>query len=327
MSSQVLAISQKDLIPLVEDPRSMDGAIEAVERATVDYYQGRVREQNLADQGPGTEVPNLLQIHFAADDGAVSGFQLFAEERGGPERPNSRFVAVLDKTTRELLALVDYWILSPVRVGASAGVGCRYLAPADPRTVAILGAGKQARGQLWAIRRAAPSLERARVFSPTPAHREAFAHQMSLWLGFPVEAVARAREAVEGADIVGLANNSREPVFEMPWVKPGALIATISGPAQLPPEAMDAPIVAPNPDAVLAREPYASRVKDGAATSDLVTALGAVILQEGNVRRAPEDIVVFEVSRLNIWAVAVADWAYRWAAERGVGTTFSLAGD
>lgn len=327
MATNVLAISQKDLRPLVEDPTSMDGAIEAVERATVDYYRGRVREQNLADQAQGTDAPNLVQVHFAADDSFVSGFQLFAEERGGPERPNSRFVAVLDSATRELLALVDYWILSPVRVGASAGVGCRYLAPAGARTVGILGSGKQARGQLWAIRRAAPTLDRARVFSPTPEHREAFAQEMSQWLEFPVQAVPTAKEAVEGADIVGLANNSRQPVFEMPWVQPGSLIVTISGPAQMPTEVADAHVVAPIPDAVLAREPHASRIKAGASPDDIVTALGAVILQEGNARRAAEDIVVFEVSRLNIWSVAVAHWAYRWAAERGVGTPFSLSGE
>lgn len=324
MGTNVLAVGQKELRALVEDPRSIDGAMDAIERATVDFHQGKVREQNLVDTG---DRANLLQIHFSGDDSFVSGFQLFAEERGGPERPNSRFVAVLDPATRQLVALVDYWVLSPVRVGASAGVGCRYLAPPGARTLAILGSSKQAKGELWAIRRAVPSLERARVFSPTPEHREAFARDMAQWLEFPVEAMPSAQAAVEGADIVGLANNSRQPVFEMPWLKPGALLATISGPAQMPAEVADLHIVAPNPDAVLAREPYASRIKDGASPDDIVTSLGVVIQQEGRVRRSPDDIVVFEVSRLNVWAIAIADWAYRWAAERGLGTSFGLGAE
>ena len=327
MATQALAISRADLRPLIQDPTSIDGAMAAIERATIDFHRGLARENNLADQTQGTERPNTLQVHLSADDEYVSGFQFFAEDRGGPERDNARFVAVLDPKTRELLALVDYWSLSPIRVGASAGVGCRYLAPEGSKTVAILGSSKQAKGELWAIRRAVPSLERARVFSPNAEHRESFAREMTQFLGFPVEAASSAQEAVEGADVVGLANSSREPVLEMSWLRAGALVATISGPNQLPSEIANvAHFVAPNAAPVLEREPYASRVKDGIPASDIVTPLGAVILNEGAVRKTPDQLVVFEVSRLNLWAIAVAEWAHQWARTNKVGTSFTLGG-
>jgi alanine dehydrogenase len=299
-----------------------------LERATLDFHHGRVREHNLVDQTQAAESANLLQIHMAADDGLVSGFQMFAEERGGPERPNSRFVAVLDSSTRQLLALVDYWLLSPIRVGASAGVGCRYLAPIGARTVGILGSSKQARAQLQAIRCSVPSIERARVFSPTAAHREAFARDTSQWLGLEVTAVATPREAVEGADIVGIANNSRQPVFEMAWVKRGALVVTIGGANQLPADVAGVErCVAPNPSGALSREPYVSRAQAGLAPDDVVTGLGAVITKEVPVRRDTSDTVLFDVGRLNIWAVATAEWAYRWAVANEVGTPFTLAAE
>jgi hypothetical protein len=36
--------------------------------------------------------------------------------------------------------------------------------------------------------------------------------------------------------------------------------------------------------------------------------------------------VVFELDRLNVWAVMTAQWAFEWAMARGAGTAFSLSG-
>jgi alanine dehydrogenase len=321
-------VSEPDLQPLVRDPAAMDGAIDAIERATIDYHRGKVREINLADRAEGTDRPNLMQIHYAADDGLATGFQMFAETRGGPTLPNSRFVAVLHPETRQLLAIVDYNSLSPLRVGASAGVGCRYLAPSVARRAGILGSGKQARAQLQAIRRSVPSLERARVYSPTPEHREAFAREMSAWLDLPVEAVETARDATVDADIVGLANNSRQPVIDLAWVKAGALVISI-GSGQLPPEVMDGPrIVATTWESLETREPYASAVKAGTfRQQDVAAEIGALIVGEGSARGDARDTVVFELTRINLWAVCVAQWAYEWAAKQGVGTPFAISGE
>ena len=38
-----LIVSDKDLAPLVQDPASMDEAIDAMERATLAHYRGEVR--------------------------------------------------------------------------------------------------------------------------------------------------------------------------------------------------------------------------------------------------------------------------------------------
>ena len=322
----VLAISQKDLRPLLDDPSSMDKAIDVIERGLLSQNAGANREGTLLDRTQA-ENPNRLQVRHASEGSSVSGIHIFAEEDGGPERPNARFIAVLDPTTRQLLALVDYWNISPLRVGATAGMGVRYLAPAGAKTAAILGSAKQARGTLWAIKRAAPTIERARVFSPTPEHRERYAQEMSAFLGIPVEAVTNPKDAVEGADIVGVASTARQPVFEMPWVKPGALVATISYMGELPPLAADGPrLVASDPSTVLEREPYKSRLAAGEAPDNIVMPFVNVLLQkEDIVRQSANDIVVFDAGRLTVWAMSVAEMVYRWAAQRGVGTAFNLS--
>lgn len=328
MAANALILSESDLRPLLQVPGFMDSAIYAIERATVRFYQGNVREQNLVDRTRDDDRGNLLQIHFSADDDQVCGFQVFAETPGGAARPNARYVALLDHQTRQLLSIVDYSSLNPLRVGASAGVGCRYLAPAGARVAGILGSSKQARAQLQAIRRTAPALERVRVFSPTLEHRESFAWEMTASLGLPVEAVPTASDAMADADIVGLANDGRGPVVDLAWLKAGALVISI-GSGQMPAEVLHGPrIVATTWDSLTAREPYASAIKAGTYSKEAVAAeLGAVILGQVTPRRDPKEIVVFELSRINLWAVAIAQWAYQWASGNSAGTPFALSAD
>ena len=51
-----------------------------------------------------------------------------------------------------------------------------------------------------------------------------------------------------------------------------------------------------------------------------------MILSEASARQSPNQTVIFELSRINLWAVAVAYWAYEWALKEGVGIPFSLSG-
>jgi ornithine cyclodeaminase/alanine dehydrogenase-like protein (mu-crystallin family) len=274
------------------------------------------------------EKPNLLQIHLATDDDFVTGFQVFGATPGQP-RTNSRFVVLLDAESRQLLGIVPYEGLSPLRVGASAGVAARYLAPQGASTVAMLGSSKQARRQLQAIVRTVPGIQHARVYSTTPENRERFAAETSGWLGIKVEAVDHPRDAVEGADIVDSSTNTRTPVFEWDWVRPGALVMPIGG-GQLPQEAIgNARIVVPTFDSTkeeaTARDPLGAAIRDGRLKQEDVIELGAVIRGEVQVRANPEDTVVFDVGRINIWAVAVTHWAYDWCRQQEIGTPVNLS--
>ncbi len=328
MPDHAIVISDTDLQPLLRDPAAIIGAIDAVEAATLAFHRKQVREANLEDRTPPADGPsNILQIHLAAHDSLVTGYQVFAETPGSGEGlPNSRFVTLLDPRTRELLALVPYIALSPVRVGATAGVACRYLAPANAKTAGIIGSSKQARGQLQAIWRTVPGLERVKVYSPTQANREAFARDMTSWLKLPVEAVSAPREAIEGADIVDLANSGREPVLDLAWVKPGALVMPIGG-RQLPATVLTGTriITTTWESLVNGREPFSAAIKAGTFTRDQVAGdLAQVILGEVPARTRPGETVVFDLARINIWAVAVAHWAYAWARDNRAGTSFSL---
>ena len=137
-------------------------------------------------------------------------------------------VLLFDLATAELLAVVDDHYISTLRVGGTSGVGARHLAREDAATVGLFGSGAQARTQLEAMCAVRP-IRQARVFSPTRAHREAFAADMSRRLGIAVQAVDSPMEVVPGADIVVAATNAVDPLFPAALLEPGRHVVAIVG--------------------------------------------------------------------------------------------------
>src|SRR3970282_1996936 len=99
-------------------------------------------------------------------------------------RPGTFFGLILLLSTRngEPLAFINDGVLQHMRVGGGAGIGARHLARNDASSVGILGSGGMARTYLEAFH-AVRRITRAKVFSPTPANRKAFAAEMGAKLG------------------------------------------------------------------------------------------------------------------------------------------------
>jgi alanine dehydrogenase len=135
-------------------------------------------------------------------------------------------VLLFSTDTGAPLAILNDGHIQHVRVGASAGLGAKYLARADARTVGLIGAGGMARTCLEAFCAVRP-IERATIYSPTAANREVAAAELGARLGIDVVAVASAREAVAGADIVATCTNAMAPVFEADWLEPGTHVTCV----------------------------------------------------------------------------------------------------
>ena len=120
----------------------------------------------------------------------------------------------------EPLAIINDGIIQHIRVAATAGIAAKYLARADSETLAILGSGGMARTHAAALCAVRP-IKRINVFSPTPSHREKFAEEMRAKLEVNAHAIDNPQRAVENADIVAACTDSKLPVFEEKWVRPG----------------------------------------------------------------------------------------------------------
>jgi ornithine cyclodeaminase/alanine dehydrogenase-like protein (mu-crystallin family) len=106
-------------------------------------------------------------------------------------------------------------------------IGTDLLARKDCRTAGVFGAGDQAKYHLLALGCIRPSLQKVRVYSPTPETREAFAREMARVMGLDIEAVDHPQKVVDGADVILCATNSNVPVFDGKWLEPGQHVTSI----------------------------------------------------------------------------------------------------
>ena len=135
-------------------------------------------------------------------------------------------VFLFDTDTGEPLALMQEGYLQHLRVGASNAIGVKHLAKRDAKVVGMLGSGGMARSHLAAFCAVRP-IERVKVYSPNPEHREAYAKEMAAALEVQVEAVNSAREAVAGTDIVATCTNSMDHILFGDMIEPGMHITSV----------------------------------------------------------------------------------------------------
>ncbi|MEX2206530.1 MAG: ornithine cyclodeaminase family protein [Myxococcota bacterium] len=136
-------------------------------------------------------------------------------------------LAIWSSATGALDAVVEAFALGQLRTGAMTGLATRWLARDDADELAQIGTGKQARTQVAAVA-AVRRLRRVRVYSPTKAHREAFAEQLRAEAqGFEVVASDSLERALGGASIVTAATRAREPFLHASALAPGAHLNAI----------------------------------------------------------------------------------------------------
>lgn len=146
-----------------------------------------------------------------------------------PSAPGNRYVGLVllfSTVNGEPLAIFPDGIMQRMRVGATNGLGIKYLARKDASSIGLLGSGWQAGGQLMAAC-VARNIEKIRCFSPNRNRREAFAKDMTKRLGIEVEPVDDAESALTNVDIAMCGTSTVEPVFFERWIGPGLHISAI----------------------------------------------------------------------------------------------------
>jgi len=208
----------------------MREAIEAMRAAFIAFSEGRAHiPQRLSISIPEQEGITLVMPGYVPPD--ALGLKVVSVFPRNPARglPTlSALVVMLDPETGAPAALLDGAFLTAWRTGAASGLATDLLARPDAESLALIGAGAQARTQLRAVA-AVRSLRRVRVDSRTPARAQALIEEMRGQEGIPEDiAVAPTPEAaVAEADIVCTATNSSVPVFDGRALQPGTHINAI----------------------------------------------------------------------------------------------------
>ncbi len=130
--------------------------------------------------------------------------------------------------TGEPLAIINDGVLQHMRVGADGAIGVKHLARKDAEVVGMLGSGGMARSHVEAFM-CVRKLRRLQVFSPTRAHREAFAREMGERHGIEAVACNAPEEIYRGAHIVAGVTDSALPVLDGRLLERGAHIVNVGG--------------------------------------------------------------------------------------------------
>lgn len=316
-----LLLTRDDLRPLLDDRDSMD---DAFERIDIGF---REHEEGTAPRVPTVELPLTgPQRTIRLNVGASPTFG--ASIRTYPSlvrtNPDSHVNLLFAPDNGQLQAIISGDDLNMLRTAIPVGSAARRLARSSARVLAMVGSGRQARGQARTITAGVPSLERVVVYSPTEAHRVAYAEEMAAALGILVEAVPTCREAVEQADVISLVASTHEPVLEADWVRPGALALSINS-AQIPPELVTRSRVVLGYRGDRLGPPYSAMIEHGSWSMDQAATYGEIVMGTRPGRETDVDVILADMLGMSVWDVALLSWAYQWAIDQELGTEFHLS--
>ena len=208
---------------VMRDAIGMREAIDLLERAFAHDAAGKT---SISPKFVTSFDGGAMRVLFASD-GASGYCAMKAYHR--IDGVGTRYVVSLYRLQDgELLAVLDAQLITDLRTGAASGVIARKVQCSPPVSVGVIGSGHQARTQLASLA-AVYQVEAAAVYSPTPAHRSAYAREMSTQIGVPVTAVDSPEAAVRGRGIVITASNARatEPVLRGAWLDRCRLLCAV----------------------------------------------------------------------------------------------------
>jgi alanine dehydrogenase len=262
---------------------SAELAVDAARRALVDAYQGRLQAPPRLYAQIGNSELVFTAGGYPEGNRGVRIYQtgLLSSDQA---------VLVWDGAGR-LAGCVVGFELGARRTGGLGAVAADALARADAETVAVIGSGRQAWTQLWALTTVRTATAVC-VYRPTKAHRAAFAERARQQLSLKAAPVASPREAVTGADIIVLATRSPQPVIEAAWVQEGAHVTTV-GPKTVSAHETPTDLAAPAAIVVSDSPAQAASYEEAFFTDRELLHLGGIVCGDLEGRMRDADITLY----------------------------------
>lgn len=327
----MLILSAADVrraLPMPEAVAAMKRAFAALSdgRASV---PARIHLGVPRNRGISLIMPSLLDAAEPADQAlAVKVVSLFDQNAARGLARIQAAVVVLDPATGQPLALLEGATLTAIRTAAGSGAATDLLARQESETLALLGAGVQARDHVRAMCAVRPIRE-IRVFSPSPHKVAALIDELSAEADVPARllAAATARAAVYGADIVCCTTTSREPVFDDKDLLPGTHVNAVGSyqptVREVPGETVARALVVVDSRAAAWEEAgdLIQPLRAGLVDHDIVHAeLGELVLGQKTGRTHRDQVTLYKSVGIAIQDAAAAKAALAHAERLGLGT-------
>lgn len=217
----------------------------ALEKAYRELIDGEAVCRPRIDIRIPTTQPGRFYQWGTMEGGSTSGYfairmksDVIYEQEYGGVRTREKFAArpglfcglvmLIDIETGVPLAFINDGHLQHLRVAADGAIGTDVMARRNARVLGMLGSGGMARSHLEALLEVR-ALKRLQVYSPTPAHRSAFAAEAAERYGIEAVALDDPREVYRGADILAACTDSAVPVVRGDWLEPGMHVISVGG--------------------------------------------------------------------------------------------------
>lgn len=317
--SETLFISDGDLAAAA----SWEDLIAAIRAAyTIPVEKQAVPPRTMA-RANGSWLRSLSAMPASCD---FMGVKLIAASPRN--RRASYLIALFDRASTELIALIDGNRVTATRTAATSALAVDAIAPARALRVAVVGSGLEARNHVHALA-AVREIASLAIFSPTEANRVRLAAELTSSLGVSASAVATPEEALSDAELVVAAARSRDetPTVHGSWLVPGATVTSIGSTL---PEQHEIDV-----EVVRRASRIFADVRDEVAneTGDMLDAGNAGVEFESKLfsledlvrglvpaRNDPDEIVLYKSVGSALQDIAVAELYYRRIRERGGGT-------
>ncbi len=229
-------------------------------------------------------------------------------------------IALFDESNGAPLAIMDGTYITAIRTGGSAAVATNALARQDAKVLAILGAGVQGASHL-------ETMPRVRDFEEILIASRDGSKAASLASRHPLARVTGSFEAaVRGADVVACCTDSREPVIQRDWLKPGAHVSSVGGTfgPEIDPATMSAARVFVEWRGAATNPPPAGAHELQGLDVEKLTEVGEVLAGTRPGRVSEDEITVYKSTGHAVEDAATARLVYDRARAEGAGVTLPL---
>jgi len=184
------------------------------------------------DQLMGDEQA-LYFVRSAAAHGVAFGSKLVTSfpknlASGGKLPAVQGLYVLFDGTNGAPAAVLDGTEITVWKTAADSALGAKLLAPSEPRTLLMVGAGAMAPWLARAHLAVRPSLRRVLVWNRTAERANALTEALGKE-GIAAEAAIELEAAVRQAEVISAATRSHAPLVKGAWLKAGAHLDLVGG--------------------------------------------------------------------------------------------------
>jgi ornithine cyclodeaminase len=290
------------LVSLTEIRAALDEAraLAAVAQSFIDFSQGRAQnmavgylcfdESDCHVKGAGMEGSEFFAIKIATD------------ARSNGQTQSHGMVGLFHTGTGEMLALLrDEGMLTALRTAMAGAIAARAIAPANAKTLGVVGSGKQAQLQADMVARVL-GLPNVLISARNAGKAQAIAQAVGAQ-AVPLDELCRR------ADIIITTTIATQPVLTAAMVREGARIVALGADAPGKRE-LDAALVARARIFVDSRKQCVDHgeagwaIREGSKAEDDLMELGELLAAP--VAFAPDETVVVDLTGLGVQDLAIA---------------------